>query len=358
MIPKPNTITIFKIFLTFIIPGFCAACQPTFVPVSPSTVPQPGLPAAVRPTQTPRKIALPTMTPIPSPFPSVTPFPAEYTAFPTQNRNTTPDMSIVAADNRPIPTLSTVTPGTPGTPTATMVLTQIPGAKTFRVGTSVEGRDIWAWQFGSGERVLLLVGGIHTGYEANTVALVNEMILHYESTPADVVPEIMLVLVPVLNPDGLAVGRRMEGRFNAHGVDLNRNWGCDWSSDAQFMSTNVDPGPRAFSEPESVALARWIRSQHPAAAIFYHSAANGVFAGNCNDDHTSDGLAAVLGEATGYPYGQPFTAYPVSGTESNWVDGLGIPAVDVELAGTRNTEFERNIKGVLAVQCWLVSKTC
>jgi Zinc carboxypeptidase len=356
-----------KFFFTFIILGLSAACQPTFVPVSVTPVALPVVQVTARPTQTPHLIALPTGTPIPPTLPSPTPFPGDALIPEAQGTPASPTPLIIAqsllpspvpTDSRPIPTLPTLTPLPVGTPSATPVLTQIPGGSTFLLGTSVEGRDIWAWHFGSGEHIVLLVGGVHTGFEANTVALVNEMILRFESTPADVMPGVTLVLVPVLNPDGLAVGRRAEGRFNAHGIDLNRNWGCDWSAESHFKNQLVDPGPRAFSEPESTALARWIRAQRPAAAIFYHSAANGVFAGDCNGDHTSDALAAVLGEATGYPYGKPFTAYPVNGTESNWADGLGIPAVDVELSGTRDSEFQRNIKGVLAVQCWVIGTQC
>ena len=88
--------------------------------------------------------------------------------------------------------------------------------------------------------------------------------------------------------------------------------------------------------------------------MFYHSAARGVFAGGCDGDHGSQALAAVLGEAANYPYGEEFTAYPVSGTEANWVDGQGIPSVDVELTTTQSSEFTRNLNGVMAVQCWLV----
>lgn len=325
-----------KVIVVFIILAFTAACQPTFVPVvSPTLKPTPFAQPTPRPTQTARSIVGLTSVLPATPLPRAT----ASTSSPTATRV--------------IPTLPSVTPGTPGTPTATLIPSRIPGPNTFTLGTSVEGRDILAWQFGSGEHVLLLVGGIHTGFEANTVLLVNELIAHFESVPADVLPGIRLVLVPLLNPDGLALGRRAEGRFNANRVDLNRNWGCEWSAEAYWKDELVNPGPRAFSEPETLALAQWIRTQRPSAALFYHSAASGVFAGNCNDGHGSDELAAVLGEATGYAYGQPFTAYPVSGTESNWVDGLGIPAVDVELSGTRESEFTRNLNGVMAVQRWL-----
>jgi hypothetical protein len=64
-------------------------------------------------------------------------------------------------------------------------------------------------------------------------------------------------------------------------------------------------------------------------------------------------MSAVLGEATGYHYGAAFSAYPVSGTASNWADGLGIASADVELVTWTDSEFERNLRGVMALQRWL-----
>lgn len=331
-----------RLIFAFIILLLTAACQQTLVIVEPSATqtPQPLVLFTPRPTQTPRTVVIPmTATlaptqPLPTPtlFPTLPPVtrvtPAEREAAPTEN-------------------------GTPGTPTATPVQTLMPQGNVFLVGQSTEGRDIWGWRFGAGSKVLLLVGGVHTGFEANTVVLMNEMVAHFQSTPADILPGMTVIIIPVMNPDGLVLGRRAQGRFNRNNVDLNRNWGCEWSAEAYWQQRQVDPGPRAFSEPETVAMAQLIRDYKPASAIFYHSAAAGIFAGNCEGGHGSDGLAAVLGEATGYAYGSPFSAYPVTGTAASWVDGQGIPAVDLELSGTRETEFIRNLRGVMAVQRWL-----
>lgn len=199
----------------------------------------------------------------------------------------------------------------------------------------------------------MLVGGIHTGFEANTVMLVNQMIDHFETHPQDVLPGVILVLIPTANPDGLARGRTVDGRFNAHGIDLNRNWGCDWSATAVWHDQTVNPGPLAFSEPESQALAALIHDLRPNVVLFYHAAARGVFAGDCHGSSVSMPMAEVLGKATGYPYGAPFTNYAVTGTASNWVDGLGIPSADVELATADDTELVRNLNGVMALQHWL-----
>jgi hypothetical protein len=240
------------------------------------------------------------------------------------------------------------------TPASAVVQTFIPAENTFVVGQSVQGRDLLAWRFGDGQHIVLLVGGIHAGFEANTVMLVNELIAHFQGTPADVLPGITLVLIPIANPDGLVLGRQSSGRFNANNVDLNRNWGCEWSPTAYWQERLVNPGERAFSEPETRAIGQLIRDFQPGAAVFYHAAARGVFAGGCDGDHGSGALAAVIGEASGYPYGEAWSAYPVSGTASTWADGLGVPAVDLELSGTRETEFLPNLRAIMAVQAWLI----
>lgn len=258
------------------------------------------------------------------------------------------------------PVLPTPTPTLPEAsplPTRLMIPTVTLMPDTILVGYSVEGRAIIARQLGFGERVLLLVGGIHGGWEGNTVTLINELISHFEANPADILPGLSLVLIPAANPDGLIRGREEDGRFNANGVDLNRNWGCKWSENARWRDQAVDPGEYPFSEPETQALAALVRRLRPATALFYHSAAGGVFAGSCDGDHGSMLMSQILGQAAGYTYGQAFTAYPVTGTAASWVDGQGIPSADVELQSWTESEFERNLRGIMAVQCWLTTDT-
>ncbi len=353
----PQLMTHIRITCILIILAFTSACQASQVPAAlPTLAPTLAQPlVAQQATQVLRPVAtaLPSNTPTP---PTLLP----GTPRPTRTLIPLPTPTSLVIESEPIPSsatpLATTALDQPPTATATNVFTRVPGATTFQVGLSVDGRDIWGWRLGSGGATILLVGGVHTGFESNTVMLLNELITHYESTPADILPGITLVLIPVLNPDGLLRGRTAEGRFNANNVDLNRNWGCEWSAEAYWQTRRVNPGQRAFSEPETQALGQLIRDLRPAAAIFYHSAATGVFSGDCEGGHGSDELAAVIGEAAGYPYGQPFTAYRVTGTAANWVDGQGIPAVDLELSTTRETEFVRNLRAIQAVQQWVLGQ--
>jgi hypothetical protein len=350
-------------YLLLIILTALVACQPATSTIVLLPTLHPEAAAHLTPTASPD--APPTVTLIPPPasptptsFWTPTPlFGPTRQAAPTRR---TPERFAVAVSPTALPVTETTPPTatpsptatTSGTPISTSPPTLAPAGDTFVIGRSVEGREIIGWRFGAGEQVLMLVGGIHAGFEGNTVLLLNEIILYLQATPAAVLPGITLLIVPVANPDGLMLGRRIEGRFNANGVDLNRNWGCEWSAEAYFQNQRVDAGSGPFSEPETAALATLIQTMRPRAVIFYHSAADGIFAGNCAQDHGSATLAALLGEATGYSYGQPFTAYRVTGTAATWVDGLGIPAVDLELQTTRETEFDRNLRGLQAVQCW------
>jgi hypothetical protein len=262
--------------------------------------------------------------------------------------------------------VATLTPSPSLTPTP--ILTQVPSvtptpiptlgySADFVIGQSAGGRDINGQRFGRGGRALLLVGGIHGGWERNTVALMDELSAHFANTPSDILPGISIYLIRSLNPDGLERGTTIEGRFNDNRVDLNRNWGCGWSPDAVWREGAVDPGAYPFSEPETQALAAYIDGLRPQVALFDHSAAQGVFAGNCDQrrgEWRSGRMALVYGAAAGYAADQPFSAYPVTGTAPSWADGLGIAAADVELASSGNPEFARNLRAIMAVQAWML----
>lgn len=322
-----------RVILPLIILLTATACQaePESQPLPTRFIPPTGIPTT--PTLTPSIVRSPTPSATITPSPTITPTFFTQTPQPTM----TP---IVIPSLVPSPTVPSV--NRPALPPA------------FIYGTSVQGRQLTARRFGDGEYLIMLVGGIHGGYESNTVSLINELVDYFEANPGTILPNIMLVLIPVANPDGVALGRTSQGRFNANGVDLNRNWGCDWQPTAVFQDQPVNPGGQSFSEPETQFLAALIYDLQPSVVLFYHAAANGIYGGDCDGDGTSNEMVRVLGNATGYNFGTAFSDYTVSGTAANWVDGLGIPAADVELATAENTDFARNLRGIIALQCWLL----
>lgn len=308
-----------------------AACQST--PPTPQT-----LPTLVRfPTLTATLSASesPTITQTATQTATVT---QTNTPLPTH----TPRLRDIATD--------TITPTI--LPSATMTATALPDIFVF--GQSANGQDLLAYRYGTGRLIILLVGGIHAGFESNTSVLMSQIQTRLATRPEMIDDDISFFIVPIFNPDGQSRGRILAGRFNGNTVDLNRNWDCGWSEEAFFGTNLVDAGSEAFSEPETTALGSLIQRIHPSAVMFYHSAANGVFAGNCGEnDSDSDTLAMIYGDASGYPYGTDFNDYPVTGTAPGWVNSIGIPALDVELASADNSEFDRNLRAIMAVQDWV-----
>jgi murein DD-endopeptidase MepM/ murein hydrolase activator NlpD len=207
-------------------------------------------------------------------------------------------------------------------------------------GRSAGGRSLVAYRLGQGSQAKAIVGGIHGGYEWNTTELVSQTLAYLKTRPELVPDAITLYLVPALNPDGAAAGHDIEARFNANGVDLNRNWDANWEADAVHGKTPVNPGSQPFSEPETRALRDWLIEHHVQALVSYHSKKGEIY-GN-------PALGKALSQATGYPYQPEGVGYPTGGDLVTWCATLGIAAVDIELTDHIHTEWARNLRGLLA----------
>lgn len=218
------------------------------------------------------------------------------------------------------------------------------------IGSSVNGVDILAYHFGSGEKEILLVGGVHGGYSPNTSALGLEFVTFFKEN-SDIIPDNLTVtVIPNLNPDG-ATKKGSAGRFNAHEVDLNRNFDCEWSATAKWQSEEVSGGTTAFSEPEAVALRDYVETYDPAAAIVWFSAEGKVYPSACGTapSEASVELATTFASAAGYPTEAEFKAYDITGDMVNWMAKQGIPAISVLLTDHKGTEWSKNEAGIRAV---------
>jgi len=131
-------------------------------------------------------------------------------------------------------------------------------AARMRLGRSTRGREIEAVRVGDRSAVqrVLVVGCIHGDECAGTAVT---RILARSS------PSVDLWLVPNLNPDGFALGRRQNGR----GVDLNRNFPSEWRPGGHAWDLEY-PGPRPLSEPETRIAARLIEQLRPELTIWFH----------------------------------------------------------------------------------------
>jgi len=232
------------------------------------------------------------------------------------------------------------------------------------IGYSFEKRPITSYYFGYGHRTVIFVGGIHGGYEWNTILLAYQAIDYFIDHPDAVPDNVTLIIVPSANPDGqyritgkeglfeqsdLAYGTAY-GRYNARGVDLNRNWDCGWESTAWWRDQAVSGGKKPFSEPESRALRDFFLIQNPEAVIFWHSKAGGVYAAGCQElFQPAHDLAEVYGSASGYPVEDQFAYYEVTGDASDWLSTQRIPSITVELASHDLIEWPENLAGMMAV---------
>lgn len=317
-----------------------SACQMTSVPQDADALPT----VAGFPTETP------TLTPtLPLVIESATFTPSPTIATPTE----TPVPSETPSPT--VPSVILLPSRTPTPPPPAITRTPLPS--TFIFGKSAGGRDLLAYRFGGGRKWIMLVGGIHAGFEANTISLMERFRIHFQNNAGEILPDVSFIIIPRLNPDGEQRGRILEGRFNGNGVDLNRNWACGWEETAEFDGRPVDPGLAPFDQPESAALASLIQETMPDAVLFYHAAANGVYAGTCGENpEFSMPMAEVYGTASQYPFGDGFNSYPVTGSAPAWVNSIGIPSAEIELASAEVVEFDRNLQGLQALQRWIASR--
>jgi len=236
------------------------------------------------------------------------------------------------------------------------------------IGKSIEGRAIDAYTYGTGATHLLFVGGIHGGYEWNSVLLAYTFMDYLEANP-EIIPEnITVTIIPASNPDGVYAVTGKEGRFaisdvstsstilaggrfNAHKVDLNRNFDCKWQPQSTWQTKMVSAGTAAFSEPEALALKTFATSVHQDAVIFWHSQSNAIYASQCLHGilPTTLDIMNAYSKASAYSANTSFDAYATTGAADDWLASINIPAITVELQTHSSIEWDRNLSGIKAL---------
>ncbi|MFN0028570.1 MAG: DUF2817 domain-containing protein [Acidimicrobiales bacterium] len=184
------------------------------------------------------------------------------------------------------------------------------------IGYSVQGRPLEAVVLGaaSARRTVVVVGSVH-GDEPGGLAV------------TDVLTEILVpswlrvVVIPTLNPDGLAAGTR----GNANGVDLNRNADHNWLPEgaSEFTVGGYYPGPFPGSEPETVAITNYLAALRPHAVLWYHQPWGSVL---CADGRTTEAWCPAFAVAVGLPTDNA----PRPGSLSGWSAGQGFGSAVVE----------------------------
>lgn len=156
-----------------------------------------------------------------------------------------------------------------------------------------------------------------------------------------------VVFVPLANIDGRRAVEKGEGmwRKNRHidntydGIDLNRNFDGHWNFDGvpvtstiqrykaqlQDKSSEIYSGPKAFSEPETDALNKFLTAKKPTVVMDLHSYGNmilyppGYTESPVGATPTFKKVAQVLASKNKYKTGTSMELlYPTCGTSKDW----------------------------------------
>jgi protein MpaA len=227
-----------------------------------------------------------------------------------------------------------------------VVLEEIPLLAAVRalalpeLGRSVEDRPIWGGVFGApaGAEVpdvsLLVVGGIH-GDEPSSVDAVVGLA---RRLAAETVVAAPLLLVPALNPDGLARG----AKNNARDVDLNRNFAArNWRASHE---PRYFPGAAPLSEPETRLLAELVEGRGVRAVVAVHAPFACV---NYDGPPAAAAWAQAVAEACGWP-ARGDIGYPTPGSLGSWLGvDRGVSVLTLELPPGPHAAFGQQAAAAL-----------
>ena len=202
------------------------------------------------------------------------------------------------------------------------------------IGRSVQNRPIMCQIFGNGPDVVLIMATIHGSEPAGT-PLVRKL-AHYLEDNKYLLRGRTVVLMPLANPDGLA----LQTRGNANGVDLNRNFS------AHNRINNATNGHSPLCEPESQVIYDVIHKHKPDRIVSIHQPLA------CIDyDGPAAGLAGQMARYCTLPVkklgGRPGSLGSYAGMT------LGIPIITFEMLEsdsqlTAETLWQRYGKALLA----------
>ncbi len=218
------------------------------------------------------------------------------------------------------------------------------------IGYSSQGRAITAYHFGSDSGPAIIYTGAIHGNEVSTKSLMERWIQELDANPGNIPNGKRVIVVPSINPDGVARGSRV----NARNVDLNRNFATsDWKKDIEHTNGSAFPGgggEAAMSEPETRAIAGFIAQQRPELVISYHSIGGLVIS---NQRGQANGRANQYASLSGYRLssgdGGEF-GYQITGTADDYYgEKLGVPSILIELGSHSYHQFERNKSAMWAM---------
>ena len=136
----------------------------------------------------------------------------------------------------------------------------VPTTKVSRIiaGKSVQNRKIEYLKIGSGKNAVFFMASIH-GDENQGTPILLKLADHLQENP-QLFKNKKVIILPQANPDGII----LKQRFNANGIDLNRNF------PAANRQNSKEYGFKALSEPEARAINKIIKKYKPLIIVSLH----------------------------------------------------------------------------------------
>lgn len=217
--------------------------------------------------------------------------------------------------------------------------------RTVTYGSSLKGRALNAHIFGTSGPVTMYVGGIH-GNEPSSMSLMKAWMSELESKPDQIAGK-RIVVVPSINPDGIAAGTRT----NARGVNLNRNFPTDNWVKSIKDTDGTHPnggGEKPLSEPEAAALARLTTSYSPRLLLSFHAVGSLVIGdpGGYSAPYAAK-YASMVGYRDATNNGAGSFDYNISGAYEDWTyRNVGIPSMVIELSNYTSVAYSGHYKAL------------
>lgn len=179
----------------------------------------------------------------------------------------------------------------------------------FSVGESVMEKKIYCIKIGKGKRKIF-VNGAHHGLEHITAAFIMQFLSEFAEkissecdffgeNPVSLYNSSTIYAVPMVNPDGVDIavnGLDIENPYhrklismvgihsfnkvwqaNVNGVDINHNYDAAWQPVEKKPTPSKFGGPYPESEPETKAIADFIREEKFDLLLSFHSQGGEIY---------------------------------------------------------------------------------
>lgn len=219
----------------------------------------------------------------------------------------------------------------------------------FKIGQSVEKRNLTVLKVGNGPKKLFINASHHPREYMGTILTLNQIQYILEAYSDNKTldnynikklldKEVSFYFQPLVNPDGvqICVNGTPSYYFNANKVDLNHNYDALWYKE---ITSSYSTGEKPFSEPETQAIKNLCESVEFDLTMAYHAAGDIIYwyFGQQGADKQRDlAYANMLRSLTGYTLVSPANYKSSTSGFKDWcIMKLKIPSFTLEIGGKR-----------------------